>query len=294
MKQKVALVLSGGGARGIAHIGVIEEIEKCGFEISSIAGTSMGAVVGGIYAMGKLPEFKNWLFTLDKIKVFQLLDFSISSQGLLKGDKVLKNIQEFIKDKNIEDLRIPFAALASDIINNKEVVFTQGSIFKAIRASIAIPSIVIPVKTEDGLLVDGGVINNIPLNIVKRTQGDILMAVDVNANVELIKLPNSKKALLEKKKIYNNKQKDFQNQLHKINGHIDRMGFLSIIDSAFGLMRYQLVKMYLEKYPPDLLISIAHDTCGTFDFYKAEELVEIGKLSAKKILVNFKNPSSCK
>ncbi len=151
------MVLSGGGARGIAHIGVVEELEKRGFEIRSIAGTSMGALVGGIYAVGKLQEFKNWLYTLDKLDVFKLIDFTLSSQGLIKGDRVFKKMKEFIPDKNIEDLKIHYAATATDIINNKEVVFNQGSIYDAIRASVAIPTVITPVKQDDTLLVDGGV-----------------------------------------------------------------------------------------------------------------------------------------
>src|SRR3984885_7183362 len=140
-KQKVSLVLSGGGARGIAHIGAIEVVEEMGFEIASIAGTSMGAVVAGVYALGKMEAYKQWLCSLDKLKVFSLVDFSFSSQGLVRGDKLFNITKQFILDANIEDLDIPFAAVAADIINRKEVVFTSGSVFDAVRASIAIPTI---------------------------------------------------------------------------------------------------------------------------------------------------------
>lgn len=148
MKQKAALVLSGGGARGISHIGVIEELEKQGFEISSVSGASMGALVGGVHASGKLVELKNWLYDLDKMKVFSLVDFTLSAQGLVKGDRVLNKMKEFVADVNIEDLRIPYAAVAADIVNAKEVVFTNGSIYEAIRASIAIPTVLTPVKNR--------------------------------------------------------------------------------------------------------------------------------------------------
>ena len=177
MKQKVALVLSGGGARGIAHIGVIEELEKRGFEISSIAGTSMGAVIGGVYTLGTMEAYKNWLYTLDKMKLFSLVDFNFSTQGLVKGDRLFQKMKDFIPDVSIENLRIPYATVATDIIHKKEVVFIEGSLLDAIRASIAIPTVLTPVKTKDGLLVDGGIINNIPINNIKRTPGDILIAV---------------------------------------------------------------------------------------------------------------------
>lgn len=155
MKQKVSLVLSGGGARGIAHIGVIEELEKQGYQIASIAGTSMGALVAAVYALGKMEEFKEWMFTLDKKTIFQLIDLSFSKQGLIKGDRVFNKMKEFIEDENIEDLPIPFVATATDIINKKQVVFKSGSVFEALRASIAIPTVITPVEKDGVLLVDG-------------------------------------------------------------------------------------------------------------------------------------------
>ena len=176
MKKNVALVLSGGGARGIAHIGVIEELEKQGFDIKSISGTSMGALVGGVYAVGKMQEYKNWICTLDKFDVFKLVDFTFSTQGLVKGDRVINKMKEFIPDINIEDLKIYYAATATDISRKEEVVFTKGSLYEAVRASISIPTVFTPVKTENSLLVDGGVINNVPINHVKRTKDDIIIA----------------------------------------------------------------------------------------------------------------------
>src|ERR1700744_4930293 len=183
MGQKVSLVLSGGGARGMAHIGVIEELEKHGYEIAAIAGTSMGALVGGVYALGKMQVYKDWLCSLDKMKVFSMLDFTFNGEGLLRGDKVFHAMRELMEDKHIEDLPIPYAAVSADILNRKEVVFNKGSVMEAIRASIAIPTVFTPVRTKDGLLVDGGVINNLPIDHVQRSEGDILVVVDVNANV---------------------------------------------------------------------------------------------------------------
>jgi NTE family protein len=192
MRQKVSLVLSGGGARGLAHIGVIEELEKQDFEIVSITGTSMGALVGGICALGKLEEFKKWFFTLDKFKVFSLVDFTLSSQGLVKGERVFNKLKEFIEDKNIEDLKIAYAAVAVDLIKSEERVFTGGSVYDAIRASIAIPTVFTPVNIGNSLLVDGGILNNIPTNHAKRFKDDLLIAVNVNADI-----PPEKQIILE-------------------------------------------------------------------------------------------------
>lgn len=286
MKTKVALALSGGGARGIAHIGVIEELEKRNFEITSISGTSMGALVGGVYALGKMEEFKDWLFRLDKKKVFSLVDFTLSKQGLVKGDRVLNTIKEFIKDANIEDLPIPYCAVATDIINRKEVVFTKGSIYEAIHASLAIPTIFTPVKTESGLFVDGGVVNNLPLNQVKRTKGDLLIGSYVNAKIEPGKLIEEKKETEERESRYMKKIREFQHQLLEILpfSREESLGYFDLINNTISLMTHRISDLTLQQHKPDHLIKVSRDVCSMFDFYKAEELVEIGRQAAKEYL----------
>ena len=290
-KKDVSLVLSGGGARGIAHIGVIEELEKQGYNIKSISGTSMGALVGGIYAIGKMQEYKNWIYTLDKLEVFKLLDFTLSIQGLVKGDRVFNKMREFIPDMNIEDLKINYAATATDLIEKKEVVFTRGSIFDAIRASVSIPTVFTPVETENSLLVDGGVIDNIPISHVKRTKNDILIVVYVNADVPVYKpfLPKEEKE--HKNSTYKKKIRDFQAYLSKNNPitNNEKLGYFNLINKTIALLTYQVAKMTIEKYPPDILINVSRDTCSTFDFYKAEELVEIGRHAAVISLEEYNN-----
>lgn len=185
--RKISLVLSGGGARGIAHIGVLEEIEKQGHEVHSITGTSMGAVVGGIYASGQIKEFKEWILNLNKIDVFKLVDFTLFNNGFIKGDRVFKELSTFIEDKQIQNMPIKFSATATDLIAGKEVLFTEGSLFTAMRASIAIPNVLTPLKNEGSILVDGGVVNNIPINHAQRIKDDILIAVNVNSNIPVPK-----------------------------------------------------------------------------------------------------------
>ncbi len=287
-KQSISLVLSGGGARGLAHIGVIEELIKRNYEITSVAGTSMGSVVGGIYALGNLQEYKEWMYTLDRRKVFNLVDFTWRGLGIIKGDRVLDKIKEFIDDKNIEDLNIPFVAIATDIKNNKEVVFDKGSVFSAIRASIAIPTVITPVPTEDGLLVDGGVLNNIPVNRVKRMDNDQLVVVDVNASIPVYRPPISKKKQAEQESAYLKKIKSFYNHLHKMVPTTEpkegKLGYLDLIERSMNLMMHQISDQAIKKHKPDVLIQVSRDSCSAFDFYKAEELVEIGRHAAKKAL----------
>ncbi|MEN6457091.1 MAG: patatin-like phospholipase family protein [Prolixibacteraceae bacterium] len=289
MKNKVSLILSGGGARGIAHIGVIEELERQGFEIHSIAGTSMGALVGGVYSLGKMNEFKQWLMTLDKVKIFSLLDFTLSNQGIVKGNKVLKKMREFIPDANIEDLDIAYAAVAADLINKKEVVFTSGSVFKAIRASIAIPTVFTPVKTKSGLLVDGGVLNNVPVSHAKRIPGDLLVVVNINANVPVCRPPIPEEEKKFRQLIYQKKLNDFYSQLERINplNKKDNIGYFNLINKTISLMIYRMSEVLLQQYKPDITIEFSKDLCGIFDFFKVKELVETGRYTTMKRLDEF-------
>ncbi len=287
-KQKVSLVLSGGGARGMAHIGVIEELESQGYEIVSIAGTSMGALVGGFYAMGKLNEFKEWLLKIDKIKIINLLDFSMRASGLIKGNKIINNLKKIAPDQNIEDLKIPYAAVAADLNNFKEVVFTSGSIFDAIRASISIPTAFVPVKKDNMLLVDGGVVNNIPADKVKRFDNDILVAVDVSSNVPKIKVKSSKESKISNKiyieKIFNLRNKYSDIKHSPVFNKSKKIGLFELVNKTISLMIYDTSKFVIKENPPDIFIKISKDTCGIFDFYKADELIKIGKKATLKAL----------
>ena len=172
--KKVALALASGGPRGFAYIGAIEELLARGYEISSIAGASAGSLVGGIYAAGGLEAFKQWLFDLDPVKVMTLMDVSVSRSYLVKGERVINEIKARVPEVNIQDLPIPFTAVATDLYTGEEVLFREGPLFEAIRASISIPSMFKPVVWKGRTLVDGGMVNTFPLNRVARTEGDIL------------------------------------------------------------------------------------------------------------------------
>jgi len=283
-KQKVALVLSGGAARGIAHIGVIEELENRGYEITSIAGTSMGSLVGGVYATGKLTELKEFLYTLDKSKVFRLLDFTLNKQGIIKGDKVLKKMKDFVPDMLIEDLPLPYAAVAVDLINKEEVVFRSGSLYHAIRASISIPTVFTPVKEENRLLVDGGLLNNLPLAYVDRREGDMMVAVHVNADIPHLK-PETSKESVKKQALYQKKIKEFYNHILPSSSTADeQLGYFSLITRSFELMTARMAEEKIKRYSPEVLINVSRESCNIYDFYKAEEQVEAGRRAAIEVL----------
>ena len=178
--KNVALALSSGGPRGFAYIGAIEVLQERGYRITSVAGSSAGALVGGIFAAGGLEPFKEWLYGLDPVQVVSLMDFAPSRNSLVKGDKVIRAIKERVPDVHIEDLPVPFAAVASDLFTGEEVVFREGPLFTALRASISIPSMFRPVKWRGHTLVDGGLVNTFPLDLVERSEGDILVGFNVN------------------------------------------------------------------------------------------------------------------
>ncbi len=279
MKNKVALVLSSGGSKGLAHIGAINTLEKNGFQITSVSGSSIGSVMGGLYAMGELPRYTEWVKTLDKKTIWGLMDFALSTQGLLKGKSVFNKMKSFIPDKAIEDMDIPFSAIATDLINEKEIVFDKGSFYEAIRASIAIPTLFTPVKYKDTILVDGGVLNPIPIEYVERTKDDLLVVVNlygVKIEKNIQEKEDSKSATLINK---------FIKLIHS--GDKTNIGYFSLLSETTATMVHQLAKLSIEKYNPDILINIPTDSASTFDFFKANELIELGENAATEALNNY-------
>jgi NTE family protein len=290
MKQKVALVLGSGGARGIAHIGVIRALIHQGFEISSIAGTSMGAVIGGVYAAGKLDEYENWMRSLSKLDVFNLVDFTMSTQGIIKADRVLKEIKKIVPDQNIEELPVRFAAVATDILKREEVVMTEGSLFEAIRASISIPLVITPARKNETLFVDGGILNPVPVNRVFRQPGDILVAVNVNAFLPYEKPAESPHESSHFEQLYSGKLFDFHAKLEKLfpPSKKESTGYFNLIRDSSSIMLAQITRLTLEMHPPDIYMEISRHSCGIFDFYKTQEMIELGEKVALESLKNWK------
>ena len=274
MKTKdVALVLSSGGARGLAHIGAIEELESHGYHISSIAGCSMGALIGGVYAAGKLNEFREWMKTIDRKKMLGLIDFSLSLNHLVKGTRIIEAIMEFVPDVNIEDLPIPYCAVATDLKAGREVMFRKGSLFQAIRASISLPSFYEPVMLNDMILIDGGIINPLPLNRVKRQTGDILVGVDVSGH-------DYKAQWYEMHRLTSMQKSDTSLKTKILDMLIPdniEFNYYTVLSRASSLMIRQNSILMTQLMNPDILVDIQMNRYGTFDFDKAEKLIAIGR-----------------
>ena len=283
--KNVALALSSGGARGLAHIGAIEELEAQGYHISSIAGCSMGALIGGVYAAGKLNEFREWMKTIDRKKMLGLIDFSLSFNHIVKGTRIIEAIMEFVPDVNIEDLPIPYCAVATDLKSGREVMFRKGSLFKAIRASISLPSFYEPVRSNDMVLIEGGIINPLPLNRVKRQPGDILVGVDVSGH--------DYKAQWDEMHRLTSMQKSDTSLKTKILDMLipDNIEFnyYTVLSRASSLMIRQNSILMTQLMNPDILIDIQMNRYGTFDFDKSEKLIAIGRQKAATAIGKFEN-----
>ena len=244
--KHIALVLGSGGARGLAHIGAIEALEERGYTITSIAGCSMGSIIAGMYAAGQLKEAKEWFLRVDKQLILRMMDINLlSGNGLVKGQRIIEELQTIVPDRPMEQLNIPCTIVASDIMSTEEVVFRTGSLFEAVRASISIPLFFEPVHIGKYVLIDGGILNPLPLHVVERTEGDLLVAMDISG-------------------------KDSIDIDHKLN-------FLSILDRMSDMQIQQNTLLSLRITPPDIHAVMRQYAYNTFDFDKAEQIIADGK-----------------
>lgn len=268
MSKNVALVLSSGSSRGLAHIGGIEALEERGYTISSIAGCSMGAIVAGMFAAGKLPELKAWFLDMTRRHMFELMDFTLTKNYLVKGEKLMGAIGDMIPDYKMENLNIPLSLVATDMKKGEEVVFRSGNLNHAIRASFALPVLLQPVQDGDRLLMDGGMSNPLPLNRVQRTEGDILACVNVSGafitKPEEEKEPSWLETMIEK---YAGK---------KLKPTEKQMSALSILDRCSDVMIQQHTELMKQYCPPDICVDIAMNQFGSFEYDNAEEIIRFG------------------
>jgi len=286
-RQKISLVLGSGGARGYAHIGVIEELQIQGYEIASISGSSMGALIGALYACGKLEEFKEWILTLDMLDVIKLVDFSLTGKGVIQGDKVFSVIEDMIGDIMIEDLPISYTAVATDIMKQKEVWIQKGKLLDAVRASIAIPSIFTPKEISGRYLIDGGVLNPLPIAPTMSDTTDLTIAVSLNAmNTKKYKIDIPKKEYEKETKIQKIfleiSQKAEQLFIKEPKTGFDNMGMFSIMGKTIDIMQNAILESKMAGYAPDILIGIPNDACGFYEFNRAYEMIELGRIIAKE------------
>ncbi|MCV6591018.1 MAG: patatin-like phospholipase family protein [Marinobacterium sp.] len=295
MATTVSLVLGSGGARGYAHIGVIDELQCRGYQIVCVAGSSMGALVGGVYAAGALEPYREWVCGLSWLKVLKLLDMGLA-RGAIRGDKVFRRLEAMLGDVQIDELPVRYTAVATDLTYQKEVWFQHGPLLEAIRASVAVPGFFTPVTREEHILVDGGILNPLPIIPTVAAQADLIIAVDLTGTEQniacSINLPRN----------HWPEQQGFSDDWTGV-PHEQPFagpgpappavgGRLDMLLDAVEVMQGSLTQYKIAGYPPDMVIPIAKDVCGFFDFHRAEHVIDAGRQAARHALVALES-SQC-
>jgi NTE family protein len=283
----ISLVLGSGGARGLAHVGVIRWLEENGYTIKSISGCSMGALIGGIYGCGKLDEFTEWVRAIDKLDMIRLLDLSVGKGGFVDGDRIIEVLKELVGDQLIEDLPIQYTAVAADIVREKEIWINEGSIFDAIRASISLPLFFAPFEYRGAKLLDGGILNPVPIAPTFQDDTDLTIAVNLGGKP----VEEAKPAVTSK-----SASRDASSLQSKIGQFIDEFkdkypitkngnwAMLDIADQTFDAMQGAIARQKLAAYPPDAVIVIPRNVCGTLEFDRADEMIDLGYKTAGNAL----------
>ncbi len=287
--QSVSLVLGSGGARGLAHIGVIRRLEESGARIEAIAGCSMGALVGGIYAAGKLDDYQEWVSSLEQTDVLSLIDWTLSGGGLIKGRKIIAKLSELVGELNIEDLDIDFTAVTVDIDQGREIWLDRGPLFDAIRASIAIPGIFTPHRYMGRTLVDGGLLNPIPVAPTLRCMTDLTVVVDVNGpfDPELTKVEKEQKEGISSGIV--GKLKEFMDSFSGDSSPTETQpGLLAVMMRSLDTMESALTRQHLATYQPDLIVRIPKNACMVHEFHHARNVIELGSELADKAFSEYR------
>ena len=316
--KRVALALGSGGARGYAHIGVIEELEARGYEVVALSGCSMGAVIAGVHAAGQLEAYRDWVCQLDYFDVLKLVDVTWSPMGAMRATKVMSKLEELIGDSLIEDLPLPLTTVATDLERQREVWFQSGPLLQAIRASIAIPGVITPVQIDGRTLVDGGLLNPLPITPTVSTRADMLLAVNVTAHSARPVLLEDLLPAQEGLPAAADEQEGGRNWMdvrgatrwlfegrNGAGGDVsgtrvkrgqsvkDRRawGRLDMILASFDITQASLAKYKIAGYPPDVLVEVPKTVCGTFEFHRAEALVRLGRHLAMEALDRYEGRS---
>ena len=304
-KPTVSLALGSGGARGLAHIGVIEVLEEEGFLIRNIAGSSMGACVGGIYCAGKLEVFRDWIVQINRMETFRLMDFTMSTQGVLKGKKVLEHLKTILGEIQIENFDIPYTAVATDVSSKEEIWMRTGDLYSVIRTSSSVPTLLMPIKLGDRVLVDGGVLNPLPLEPLMPKSTDLVIAVNINANADGHMRSREMRISEELEKAIELSEEESNaystRMVKKVKGWLGTgqseptdktqektLSYLGMLNKSYDFMQDRLCEQSIQIHKPDIVINIPRAVGTTLEFYKAQVLVEEGRTAARKAIAEWK------
>lgn len=318
--MRVALALGSGGARGYAHIGVINELRDRGHEVVGIAGSSMGALVGGLHAAGKLDEYAEWASSLTQRAVLRLLDPSLTAAGVLRAEKILDAVRDILGDVAIEDLPIPYTSVSTDLITGKSVWLQRGPVDEAIRASIAIPGVITPHQLDGRLLADGGILDPLPMAPIAAVNADVTIAVSLNGDDprppepeprptaelltrmwrsttalmdtatarSLLDTPAARTVLSRFSSVGDEPVDDATDAMRESDPtRVPKLGGFEVMNRTIDIAQTALMRHTLAAYPPDLLIEVPRTACRSLEFYRAAEVIEIGQELAAVALDAF-------
>lgn len=322
MGRRVALALGSGGARGYAHLGVLQVLEERGYEVVAVAGTSMGALVGGLYAAGRIDPYTEWVTGLTQYDVWRLLDMNLGGGGAIRAERIFTRVAEILDGALIEDCAVPFTAVATDLNNRREVWFQRGPVATAIRASVAIPSLVTPIVVDGRLLVDGGLMNPVPIEPTAAVVSDLTVAVSLQAGhsrgmpVAPVRAPgsiaDSVRSLTHRVSaligggtpdtvaaLGANAGEEAAEEVEPVTegggspavsaapGYAPAPKELTsteIFNRSFDTMAALITRYRMASNPPDVLVSVPSDACRTLDFHRAGEMIALGRALTERAL----------
>ncbi|MFD0738811.1 patatin-like phospholipase family protein [Lysobacter koreensis] len=292
--ERVALVLGAGGARGLAQIGVIEALQARGLNIVAVAGSSSGALVGGLFAAGKLGAYRDWLFGLSRTDMLRLLDPVFGSAALFRGHRLMQALRELTGHVRIEELPVDFTAVAVDLLRQREVWLREGDLWDAVRASIAIPGLFTPYEVHGRELVDGGLLAPLPIAATRLSDAHRLIAVDMHGWPQRPPGSPAEPGREDAREAPSRSRLGewFERRLHRdaqaaeADGPVQHppVGFTELMARSLDTMQAQIARVQLALDPPELVIRIPRDACQFYEFWRAKELIQIGRAEADKAL----------
>ncbi|MBU2637192.1 MAG: patatin-like phospholipase family protein [Bacteroidetes bacterium] len=310
-ETRVALVLGGGGARGLAHIGILKALEKNNIPIHLIVGTSMGAFVGGFYTAGTgIALMEELALSVDRKFVAKMLAPSFSTSGLVNGERIRSYLEEFLGDLDIEQLRIPFSSVATDLTTGEEVIFSSGPLVDAIMASIAIPALFKPFRYHDRYLVDGGLVNPLPVSVAHRLGADVIIAVNVTPSPSKVGKPSKdqrvfrlnktistlRERLLLQVRKFDWKQIDENDPPEKekdtVNSTLSDVApphLFQTLMQSIAVVETNLQTFQLSQWPADVLISPVIGGFNLLDFHRAKDVIDSGEEAANAALPHIRS-----
>ena len=290
---RIGVALGSGASRGLAHIGVMRALEEERLQVSFVAGTSMGAFIGSVYAAGNLQRLGTDFLAFDWRSVAGLLDPVFPRSGLIDGQKVATFLSDYTSRRRIEDLPIKFCAVATDLLTGAEAILDSGDVTEAVRASIAVPGLLTPVRWSERILLDGGLVNPVPVSVVRAMGADVVIGVDVSIDVIENRLARIHETAIARptgaaaarlhevlRAINSPAAIQFDAWVHRA----PMPGILDVLMSAIYVMQAQIARANLQRHPPDLLIRPSLGSIRFMDFDRAGEIIELGYQAAKSAL----------